>query len=246
MHVSGGNFVALVVAHRKSQSDMGKRGPKLKKGAPPPPQKPEGAGKMRTPTSAYDPAAGKDVYEPEKIIGQGLSKGITQFNVKWVGWADKDNTWEPIEHLAGCEDMIAEFKEREKTRIAQLVAAAQAKHAEKAAAAAEAAASAANSAAAARVEAAPADKDQRRSQRKEAERTAAMMVGSPAAPVDTPAGQHGTRRSATVWAAFDTTGAPCVARRAASFGRTTLQRTACAGWQSPSGWYLRARDLEGT
>ena len=142
--------------------------------------------------------------------------------------------------------MIAEFKEREKTRIAQLVAAAQAKHAEKAAAAAEAAASAANSAAAARVEAAPADKDQRRSPRKEAERTAAMMVGSPAAPVDTPAGQHGTRRSATVWAAFDTTGAPCVARRAASFGRTTLQRTACAGWQSPSGWYLRARDLEGT
>ena len=80
-----------------------------KKGAPPPPQKPEGAGKKRTPTSAYDPAAGKDVYEPEKIIGQGLSKGITQFNVKWVGWADKDNTWEPIEHLAGCEDMIAGF-----------------------------------------------------------------------------------------------------------------------------------------
>ena len=48
-----------------------------KKGAPPPPQKPEGAGKMRTPTSAYDPAAGKDVYEPEKIIGQRLSKGTT-------------------------------------------------------------------------------------------------------------------------------------------------------------------------
>ena len=170
---------------------------------------------MRTPTSAFDPAAGKDVYEPEKIIGRRLSKGVTQFNVKWVGWADKDNTWEPIEHLAGCEDMIAEFKEREKTRIAQLVAAAQAKHAEKAAAAAEAAASAANSAAAARVEAAPADKDQRRSPRKEAERLAAVVAGSPAA-----AGQHdlGTRRSAQVWAAFDTTtGAPCVARRAASY-----------------------------
>ena len=35
------------------------------------------AGKMRTPTSAYDPAAGKDVYEPEKIIGLRLSKGTT-------------------------------------------------------------------------------------------------------------------------------------------------------------------------
>ena len=58
-----------------------------------------------TPTSAFDPAAGKDVYEPEKIIGQRLSKGFTTFNVKWVGWADKDNTWEPIEqHLvADCD-----------------------------------------------------------------------------------------------------------------------------------------------
>ena len=112
--------------------------PTSKKGAPPPPPQPEGSGKKRTPTSAFDPAAGKDVYEPEKIIGQRLSKGVTTFNVKWVGWADKDNTWEPIEHLAGCEDMIAEFKEREKTRIAQLEAVAQAKHAEKAAAAAHA------------------------------------------------------------------------------------------------------------
>ena len=33
--------------------------------------------------------------------------GITQYNVKWVGYNNKDNTWEPIEHLAGCEDMIA-------------------------------------------------------------------------------------------------------------------------------------------
>lgn len=189
---------------------MGKRGPQSKKVAPPPPPKPEGAGKKRTPTSAFDPAAGKDVYEPEKIIGQRLSRGITQFNVKWVGWADKDNTWEPIEHLAGCEDMIAEFKEREKTRIAQLEAAAAAKHAEKTAAAAEAQAQAQARAAAARVQAAPADKDvQRRSPRKEAERAAAMEVDSPAgAPVDTPASQHesGTRRSAPVWAAFDTTG----------------------------------------
>ena len=96
-----------------------------KNGAPPPPPQPEGTGKKRTPTSAFDPAASKDVYEPEKIIGQRLSKGVTTFNVKWVGWADKDNTWEPIEHLAGCEDMIAEFKEREKTRIAQLEAVAQ-------------------------------------------------------------------------------------------------------------------------
>lgn len=111
--------------------------------------------------------------------------------------------------------MVAEFEERQRTIIAQHEAAAQAKHAEKAAAAAQTVSeAAATSAAAARVEA-PADEDQRRSPRKEAERLAAVVAGSPAA-----AGQHdlGTRRSAQVWAAFDTTtGAPCVARRAASY-----------------------------
>jgi hypothetical protein len=136
-------------------------------------------------------------------------------DVQCEWYADKDNTWEPIEHLAGCEDMVAEFKERQRTSIAQHEAAAQAKHAEKAAAAAQTVSeAAATSAAAARVEA-PADEDQRRSPRKEAERLAAVVAGSPAA-----AGQHdlGTRRSAQVWAAFDTTtGAPCVARRAASY-----------------------------
>ena len=78
---------------------MGKRGP-AKKVAPPPPPKPQGTGgKKRTPTSVYDPAAGKDVYEPEKVVGQRLAKGVTQYSVKWVGWESKHNTWEPIEHL---------------------------------------------------------------------------------------------------------------------------------------------------
>ena len=79
------------------------------------------------------------------------AKGVTHFHVKWVGYEAKHNTWEPIENLASCEDMIAEFKEREKTRIAQLEAAAMAKHAEKQEAAAASAAKAADDAAAARV-----------------------------------------------------------------------------------------------
>ncbi|KAL1507092.1 hypothetical protein AB1Y20_007951 [Prymnesium parvum] len=56
------------------------------------------------------------MYEPEKVVAQRLAKGVSQFLVKWVGYESKDNTWEPIENLAGCEDIIADFKEREKTR----------------------------------------------------------------------------------------------------------------------------------
>ena len=78
--------------------------------------KPQGGKTKRTPTSAFDAAAGKDTYEPEKIIAHRLAKGVSQWLVKWVGWESKNNTWEPLEHLAGCEDMIADFKEREKTR----------------------------------------------------------------------------------------------------------------------------------
>ena len=97
----------------------------------------QGAGTKRTPTSAFDGAAGKDVYEPEKIIAQHTIKGgITQYQVKWKNYEAKHNTWEPLEHLAGCEDMIAEFKEREKQRHAELDAAATAIRVEKEAAAA--------------------------------------------------------------------------------------------------------------
>ena len=49
-----------------------------------PVQKPQGNGlNKRTPQSAFDPAAGKDIYEPEAIVGQRLAKGVTQYAVKW-------------------------------------------------------------------------------------------------------------------------------------------------------------------
>ena len=46
---------------------------------------------QRTPQSAFDGAAGKDVYEPEKIVGKRLSKGVTQRFVKWVWWKAKES-----------------------------------------------------------------------------------------------------------------------------------------------------------
>ena len=121
---------------------MGKRGPqpgaaakaaaaaKKAKAAPAAP-KAQGTTTKRTPTSAFDPAAGNATYEPEQIVGKRQEKGVTKFQVKWVGWATKDNTWEPIENLAGCEDMIAQFQEREKTRLEQLERVAEEKRREK-------------------------------------------------------------------------------------------------------------------
>eukprot|EP00966_Prymnesium_polylepis_P187844 4354834-Prymnesium_polylepis.1 len=92
----------------------------------------EGGANKRTPQSTIDGAAGKDtyMYEPEKVIAERLAKGVTQYQVKWAGWDAKHNTsstWEPLEHLAGCEDLIADMKERKKQKDAELEAAAQAK-----------------------------------------------------------------------------------------------------------------------
>jgi hypothetical protein len=38
-----------------------------------------------------------------------VTKGVTQFNVKWAGYESKHNTREPIEILAGCESVISLF-----------------------------------------------------------------------------------------------------------------------------------------
>ena len=190
-----------------------------KKTPPPPPQKPQGkSGKKRTPTSAFDGAAGKDVYEPEKVIGQRMAKGgITQFNVKWVGWEAKHNTWEPIENLAECEDMIAAFKEREKQRNAEIEAVAEAKRVEKEAAAATAATKAAADLAASRL--ASTINGVVRDAVHGSGDAASSPHGNDDAPSQAGVASKASKRSAPIWRAYDQTGAPpgktcCTLRKA--------------------------------
>ena len=70
--------------------------------------KAQGTTNKRTPQSAFDPAAGKDIYEPEKIVAQRIVKGgATQYHVKWVGYESKHNTWEPLQNLALPQSLFA-------------------------------------------------------------------------------------------------------------------------------------------
>ena len=51
---------------------------------PPPVQKPQGKdGKKRTPTSSFDPAAGQDIYEPERILAERLKSGVESPNLSF-------------------------------------------------------------------------------------------------------------------------------------------------------------------
>jgi hypothetical protein len=85
---------------------------------------PQGTGTKRTPSGHFDAASGGDLYTPEKIVAERKAKSIcpcsscesnngtteTQWQVKWVGHASKHNTWEPVTHVAGNEQMIKTFR----------------------------------------------------------------------------------------------------------------------------------------
>ena len=40
------------------------------------------------------------------------SGGARQWLVRWEGYGELDDTWEPIEHLVGCATFIREFESR--------------------------------------------------------------------------------------------------------------------------------------
>jgi hypothetical protein len=38
-----------------------------------------------------------------------MIKNKAFYQCKWKNWEDKDNTWEPIENLSRCPELIEEF-----------------------------------------------------------------------------------------------------------------------------------------
>ena len=46
-----------------------------------------------------------ELYEVEKIVEGPNAKG--EYFIKWEGYPDDQNTWEPVEHLP--EDMVEEY-----------------------------------------------------------------------------------------------------------------------------------------
>ncbi|XP_035450340.1 histone-lysine N-methyltransferase Su(var)3-9 isoform X1 [Spodoptera frugiperda] len=48
-------------------------------------------------------------YIIEKILDFKYESGKEYFHIKWKGWPDSENTWEPIEHLDNCPGVLREF-----------------------------------------------------------------------------------------------------------------------------------------
>lgn len=60
---------------------------------------------------------GTPEYEVESVLDHKNIRGVRHYLVKWVGYSNEENTWEPANGLENCYEVINEYwKEKSGTK----------------------------------------------------------------------------------------------------------------------------------
>ena len=55
-------------------------------------------------------------YEAEQIVSKKVHRGKALYLVRWKGYGEDDDSWEPLEQLTSCRELVAAFEERGRDR----------------------------------------------------------------------------------------------------------------------------------
>ncbi|PIK43400.1 putative chromodomain Y-like protein 2 [Apostichopus japonicus] len=69
--------------------------------------------------------AGGDEFEVGKILGKRTRNGKTKYKIRWKGFDESEDTWEPEENLTHCSDLLDDYnndRDQDMTIINQTIA----------------------------------------------------------------------------------------------------------------------------